>query len=242
MTVVVTWDDLVMGRPRWFMELCDALAEADLGIRIFTGGGKANMVTRDMAEKMARANFIRISYGIESGSQTILDEMQKQTTVEDNRRAIKVATDAGIFTHINIVLGMPSETERTLAETLEFLVGVVKENDLSARNISVAFATGYPGTQLFDHMLARGIVTDVRDYILSVSGVGIPDPILCDLSEEQLTSFLARLNNRVNDIHLARQGKHLRRAANRFINSACGRVAARFVPRKVKEHVLGLLK
>jgi len=239
---VVTWDDLVMGRPRWFMELCDALAEADLGIRIFTGGGKANMVTREMAGKMARANFIRISYGIESGSQTILDEMQKQATVEENRRAVKVATEAGIFTHINIVLGMPSETKRTLAETLKFLVGVVKENDLSMRNISVAFATGYPGTQLFDHMLARGIVTDVRDYILSVSGVGIADPILCDLSEEQLASFLARLNYRVNDVHLARQGKHLRRAANRFINSACGRVAARFVPRKVKERVLGLLK
>jgi radical SAM superfamily enzyme YgiQ (UPF0313 family) len=236
-TVAMTWDDLVMGNPKWFMSLCDALEKASLGIKIFTSGGKANIISEEMARKMARANFFRISFGIESGSQTILDEMQKKSTVEDNRRAIEWTVKAGIFVHINIVLGMPSETKQTLADTFEFLLDVARKNELSTKNISCAFATGYPGTQLYDQMVQRGLVNDDRDYILSVKGVGDPEPVLCDLSKDDLQHFVTKVKFRVNDIYLKKQGKDLKRLLNFLTYNKYSRAFGRKFSPKTKDRI-----
>ncbi len=62
-----------------------------------------------------------ISYGIESGSQPILDAMNKRTTVEQNARAILDATWAGINTRIYLVSNFPGETEKTVQETIDFV-------------------------------------------------------------------------------------------------------------------------
>lgn len=242
-TVIQTWDDLIMGNPKWFMALCDALAASPLDLRIFTTGGKANLVTSEMAAKMIRAGFFRISYGIESGSQPVLDEMKKGATVEQNRQAIEVSTRAGLFVHANIVLGMPGETRETLAETLAFLVDVVRHNELSRQNISCAFATGYPGTQLFDHMLEQGVVEDVRDYIRNVRGVVTPEPILCQLTERDFEEFIQKLDLEATDACLARKGMPVRRFVHRALRSKCSRSAIGVVvPRKIKDAILRLFR
>ena len=241
-TLLVTWDDLVMGNPKWFMGLCEDLARAKLGLKIYTSGGKANLITREMAEAMVRAGFVRVSFGIESGSQPILDEMQKQCTVEDNRRAVQVATQAGLFVHMNMVLGMPGETRRTLDDTHRFLVDVARECRLSSRNISFSFATGYPGTQLFDRMTEAGLVRDVREYILNVRGVGRPNPILCKLTERDLEAFLAKTSRAVTALHLASEGRHVKRLVYLAVTSRAARAAAGLVPVWIKERVLNGLK
>jgi radical SAM superfamily enzyme YgiQ (UPF0313 family) len=230
----VTWDDLVMASPKWFMELCDALADASLGIKIFSSGGKADIITEEIAKKMAKANFFRISYGIESGSQKILDEMQKNSTVEDNRRAIEVATRAGIFVHINMVLGMPSETKTTLRETYNFLVDVVKSNNLNMSNITFAFATGYPGTQLFDLMVRKGLVKDMRDYIFSVQGLATPEPILCKLTKDELEYFVFKLRSRIKGNFYSKRVNFLNKLTNILIYNWYSFLANRYIWRGLK--------
>ncbi len=240
--VVVTWDDLIMANPKWFMTLCDALAESSLGIKIFSSGGKANLITEEMAKKMARANFFRISYGIESGSQKILDEMQKSATVEDNRRAIEVTTKAGIFVHINIVLGMPGETKMTLRETYNFLIDVAQRNNLNMNNISCSFATGYPGTQLFDLMESKGLVSDLREYILNVQGVGTPEPILCKLLKDELEYFVFRLRSKVNNNYYSKRGDYLHKLANIFIYNWYSYKASKYVSHGLKRTIQKFMK
>jgi anaerobic magnesium-protoporphyrin IX monomethyl ester cyclase len=237
-TVIVTWDDLIMANPKWFMDLCDGLANANLGIKIFTSGGKANIITEPMAKKMASANFFRVSFGIESGSQTILNEMKKCSTVEDNKWAIKVTTDAGIFVHLNMVIGMPSETKETLEETYNFIVEVSKENKLSMQNISFSYVKGYPGTQLFDYMVKKSLVDDTREYILTTSGVGYPEPVLCNLTVEDLKKFLARVEYAVNDIHLTQQGHFMKRIINRIAYSSSGQYIVRYTPTVLKDYAI----
>lgn len=240
-TTVVTWDDLVMGNPRWFMDLCDALRKASLGIKIFTSGGKANIITEEMARKMAAANFFRVSYGIESGSQIMLDEMQKMATVEDNRKAIEVTTKAGIFVHVNIVLGMPGETRETLSETFDFLVNVAKENNLSMQNISCSFATAYPGTQLYDRIAQKGMIQDKREHILFTKGVGDPDPVLCRLSKKELNDFEAKVKFKINDIYFKGQGRNVKRALNLMVNNKYSRAIGRSAPPRVKDAMRNII-
>jgi len=168
---IFTWDDLIMVDRKWLSDLCDELIKQDVGTKIYTSGGKPNLVTRDLLKKMKSAGFVRISYGIESGSQHILNVMNKRTTVKQNYDAVKMSMEEGIFTHLNMILGMPGESLTTLKETINFLTSLAKEGLISSRNISFAYATGYPGTKLFQHMLDNNIVNDPEEYLKNQTGV-----------------------------------------------------------------------
>jgi radical SAM superfamily enzyme YgiQ (UPF0313 family) len=185
-TMLVTWDDLIMTDRKWFMDLLDAIISQRWDLKIFTSGGKANIVTRDMCFKMKQAGFIRISYGIETGSPKIIKSMKKGHTVQDNRNAINWAREAGLFVHCNMIAGMPGENRETLGETRQFL----KDLDLHASNISFAYATAYPGTELFEIGQKMGLITDVREYVMNVKGVGDYRDNFSEISREEIQDFV----------------------------------------------------
>ena len=169
---IQTWDDLIMANKHWLSDLCDEIGGQKLGMRIFTSGGKPNLVDRDLLKKMRNAGFIRVSYGIESGSQKILNVMKKQTTVSQNYEAVKMTVQEGIFVHLNMVIGMPGEDRATLRETLNFLTSLAKEGMIASKNVSFSYATGYPGTELYQYMLDHKIVTNTEAYLKKQTGVG----------------------------------------------------------------------
>jgi radical SAM superfamily enzyme YgiQ (UPF0313 family) len=80
------------------------------------------LADRSFAELMRRAGCRYIFIGIESGSQAILDNMKKLTTVDDNSAAIDNCNDVGIYTSAGILVGFPGETRETIEETKRFLV------------------------------------------------------------------------------------------------------------------------
>ncbi len=234
---IVTWDDLIMANPKWFLDLCDALESAKLGIKIFSSGGKPNIITEEMALKMAKADFFRISFGIESGSQKILDEMQKRATVADNRRAVEVASKANIFVHMNMVLGMPSEDKYTLKETYDFLVDLIRRYNLSMDNISCSFATAYPGTQLYDYLAKKGVIKDKRDYILQVKGVGNVESAICNLSTDELKFFVIKLKSAVNGIYYSVNRMYFKKIINSIMYSRFVYKAARCIPKWLRNKI-----
>jgi anaerobic magnesium-protoporphyrin IX monomethyl ester cyclase len=75
----------------------------------------------DIYSMAADAGCQSISFGIESGSQTILNAMNKQTTVEKNLKAIKMAHDYGMEVKIYLISNFPGETKYTIDETVEFV-------------------------------------------------------------------------------------------------------------------------
>lgn len=209
-TMLVTWDDLIMTDRKWFMELLEAIISKQWNMKIFTSGGKANIVTQDMCVKMKQAGFIRVSYGIESGSPKIVKLMKKGHTVEDNRNAINWARNAGLFVHCNMIAGMPGEDKDTIQETKRFL----KDLDLHASNISFAYATAYPGTELFEIGQKMGLIpTDskgLRDYILSIKGVGEYRDNFSDLSKEEVQEFVRTIRYELQMNWLKNRGMWLR--------------------------------
>jgi radical SAM superfamily enzyme YgiQ (UPF0313 family) len=68
-------------------------------------------------EKMARAGWVALWFGIESGSEKILRHMNKLYTVEDIRGTINAVQKAGIKRMAGFIMGFPGEDESTLAET-----------------------------------------------------------------------------------------------------------------------------
>lgn len=159
-------DELIITDKRWFGELCEAIASQVPGLRIFSGAGRVNLVTSDIIRQAKKAGFIRFGCGIESGSQTILDNLNKKTTVEQNLNAVKLIKESGMMATCNFIFGSPGENKETLKETERLIQRWFDPGDY-ATNLAVA----YPGAPLFDYAVNKGILQrdKIHEYVLSAS-------------------------------------------------------------------------
>jgi radical SAM superfamily enzyme YgiQ (UPF0313 family) len=113
-------DDVFTINHRWFNEFYDVMQAR--GIRIpFECITRADRLTDDILEKMSRLGAARIWYGSESGSQRILDAMQRRVTVEEIRTVTQQARRHGIQTGLFVMLGYPGEELSDIEETVDHL-------------------------------------------------------------------------------------------------------------------------
>jgi len=116
-------DDTFIVDDNRTVDLCKALKEIhDQGIlydwHCLT---RADRTDPDLFRLMYESGCRQVTYGIETGSQKILDIIEKQTTVEKNFNAIKVAKEAGLKVRAQMIVGLPGETQETVEETAEFM-------------------------------------------------------------------------------------------------------------------------
>jgi len=101
--------------------LCELMAVNGLGV----DWGGAAIIRADMdlglLKKMARVGCKSLAYGLESGSQKVIDGMRKNFRIEDAERLIRDTHSAGIEVDLNIVIGFPNETEHEFHQTMEFI-------------------------------------------------------------------------------------------------------------------------
>jgi len=135
------------------MEFCDKLKEENLKIS-WTCYGRVNLVNPEILSYMKSAGCFRLGFGIESGSQKILNLMNKKQTVEQAEAAIKIVRNAGLICGTTFMFGYPGETRETIEETIQFC----KQLYITPKFF---YTAPYPGTQLFER---------VKDRILSIFG------------------------------------------------------------------------
>jgi anaerobic magnesium-protoporphyrin IX monomethyl ester cyclase len=142
-------DTFVLDRKR-LLAICDQLIRQDLGI-IWVASGRVNLMDEQMLSRMRAAGCRAVIYGIESGSQVILNEMRKGVQVAQARQAILDTWRAGILPVGYLMIGMPSETRETVTETVRFCheTGLVSQ---------FSFATPFPGTELYAQALELGVI------------------------------------------------------------------------------------
>lgn len=128
---------------KYVMSLCQRLIEEDLGIG-WVSNSRVDTVDEEMVRAMKRAGCWLLSFGIESGSQKILDTSKKKIQLEQSRRAVKTANDAGLMVAGHFILGLPGETEETVRQTIDF----ARELDLSFAEFYIA--TPFPGAELYE--------------------------------------------------------------------------------------------
>ena len=114
-------DSLINGDINMLDELADLIDKNRLKIRWGGQGRIKEEMTFEFLKKLYRAGFSHVSYGLESGSQIILKEIKKNVSLETAEEVIRNTHKLGIYTSINIIVGFPTETEKELLATAEFL-------------------------------------------------------------------------------------------------------------------------
>jgi radical SAM superfamily enzyme YgiQ (UPF0313 family) len=108
---------------------------------------------------MAKARCRTIMFGVESGSQKILDRLKKEQTLEEVESAVTNAKKAGIeLVHGFFVVGNPDETVEDLRATFDF-ASRLRLDTFAFNRLCV-----YRGTPLWQEYVQRGLVNDVTDW------------------------------------------------------------------------------
>jgi anaerobic magnesium-protoporphyrin IX monomethyl ester cyclase len=121
-------DNFLVFRRR-LIEICNRMIDEKIDMP-WSCSGRVDMVDADLLRLMKKAGCWQIAYGVESGSQKMLDTMEKGVTVEKNERAIKLTHDAGIQAKASFMIGNLGEDKSTLEETRKFILRVPL-NDLN---------------------------------------------------------------------------------------------------------------
>ncbi len=82
---------------------------------------RASALTPDLVELMKESGCEFVDLGLESGSQVILDNMDKRLKREQALAAVKTLNDHDIVSRGSFIVGYPGETEKTFEETLQFI-------------------------------------------------------------------------------------------------------------------------
>lgn len=151
----VFWDDVFsLNRPRLY-KICSMMKDLDI---VFRCNGRVGFNTYDDFVRLRDAGCKEIAFGIESGSQEMLDSFNKKVTVEQNLEAIQEAQRAGLLVRAYMIVGFPGENERTIEETKRFI-------DLSSPDQFIVFTfVPFPGCDVWKHPKKYGVNIDKKDY------------------------------------------------------------------------------
>lgn len=140
-------------------KILDGIIERDYDLT-FYASSRVDDIDREVLEKMARARFWGIMFGIEAGTQEDLDALQKGVTVEQNRQAVEWAHNAGLLTVTPFIFGIPGQTPERARKAIEFAIEV--DTDIA----NFHSLTPFPGAELYENIDKYGRVAtdDVADY------------------------------------------------------------------------------
>jgi len=161
---VMIYDELFSANTDRIFEFCDLLEERKLKFTWFCQL-RVDRLSQDLLTRMRQSGCRHISYGFESGSDVILESMDKKVTAAQISRATKMTREARIGIQANFLFGDPAETDATLHETLAFQ----RENDLMFVDWSAVIP--YPGTRLYNGALDRGLITDRLAFMRSICDI-----------------------------------------------------------------------
>ncbi len=110
-----------MIHPNRFRSLAQALVRKSLRVRWSAYAKPTRGFDGDTLNELHRAGLRVVLWGVESGSQRVLDAMKKGVRVEDAGRVLTSSHGAGIWNLVFLLFGFPSETEAEWEATLGFL-------------------------------------------------------------------------------------------------------------------------
>ena len=142
-------DDTFVTLKKRMLDICDKLIAKNYRLS-WSCDARASDVTEEGLKMMKAAGCWQIAFGVETGSQRVMDFIQKKVTFEQIRNAFKWAKKAGISTKGFFILGHPTEDRESINETIDLMLSL----DIDV--VGVTFFTVFPGSPVFPTITQYG--------------------------------------------------------------------------------------
>lgn len=157
-------------------QFADLMKKYDL---LWTATGvRCTNVNRADVEYFKSSGCCSLKFGVESGSQLILDIMEKNFTTEDVERALTACWDNDIYSPLALMVGMPGEGDDTIRETGEWVGEMAYKLGIHPDSMRYAlfYALPFPGTPLYEHCVQHNLIgqdlEQEEEYLIGLAAAG----------------------------------------------------------------------
>ena len=140
------------------------------------GGARVKSMNYEDIKFFKEHGLLRIQFGIEAGSQNMLDIMEKKFKKEDVLARVSECASLGVqMSHDSIIIGMPGETPNSIIESGEFVaeMGYLKQKNWYTTVPFTRWALPIPGTPLYEYAKQIGAIgptiEDEEEYLIRLS-------------------------------------------------------------------------
>jgi len=156
-SIYFTDDHFLLNRKR-IKEICEGIIKRKFELR-WGCEGRVDSAAIDQFPIMAESNCNFLAFGIEAGTQKVLDRLKKNQSLDQIKNAVNEAKRHGIGkAHGFFLIGSPDETEADILESFRFAAR------LKLDTFGFNRLCAYRGTPLWQEYVERGIIDDERDW------------------------------------------------------------------------------
>ena len=166
-------------------EICDFLIRDKLNFK-WCCQTRADAVDEKLLKKMKRAGCQLVHFGVETGSEKVLERLNKRTSMDKVEEAVRKAGEAGIETACFFLFGFPWETDEDRNQTVEFA------KRLRCDYASFHIVTPYYGTGLFEEVTKESIPKDEAWFFAENSNQGNGAANLDKITHDAFCQFYLR--------------------------------------------------
>lgn len=144
-------DDTFTVQRKRVLRICELIQEKGLNITLDCRS-RVNTIDEEQLIALKKAGLRRISFGVESGTPSIIKRIKKGITLEQAKTAFALARKHGIVTLADFMIGHPDETVEDVKRTIAFAL------ELDPDYAQFSITTPYPATALYREAMERGII------------------------------------------------------------------------------------
>ena len=142
-------DEMFVLNPRHVTGICNRIIERGYNLNIWAYA-RVDTVRTEMVDKLKRAGFNWLAFGIEAANEHVRDEAQKGFNQQDIYQTVEAVRDAGINVIGNYIFGLPEDNLESMQATLDLAL------ELNCEFANFYCAMAYPGSQLYNQALEAG--------------------------------------------------------------------------------------
>jgi len=150
-------DDTFTIKKERVVEFCRKLRESGLNLK-WGCQARVNFFNKEEAAELKRSGCLQVDFGVESGSQRVLDSLKKGITVEQAKNVFRICKEHKLRALATFMIGTPGETIEDIQETKELL------KEIKPDYAGFFFTTPYPGTELYQQTLKNNWL-DLNDNL-----------------------------------------------------------------------------
>ncbi len=173
-------DETFTAHSQRLIEICNIIIERKLDISWICNARIGNLSEKNL-RLMKKAGCHLIKLGVESGSQTILNNIKKGITVDMTKDTFRLMNKVGIESHAHMMLGCPGETWKSIDQTIKFI------KEINPTTVTFNAFTLFPGAEIYEEVKKKYPDIDGTEHDTSKEhSVGFHSKWICDLSDEEV--------------------------------------------------------
>jgi len=169
-TALQFYDLTAITKKRWTLEFCRRLISEGLDNLKWSlpSGTRSEALDAEVLGLLKRTNCNYLVYAPESGSRDTLERIKKRIDLNRLTGSVLEAKRQGIIVRTNLIIGFPHETRKHVFETIRYGLYLAWHG---ADEVTINIFSPYPGTEIFEDLVAKGKIHLSDEYFLALSSL-----------------------------------------------------------------------